>query len=326
MPLFALANAGIAIDGELPRRAYTSPITLGHPARLRASASRSASSAHAWLVTRLSRGRLRPPVGWAAVLGGGTIAGIGFTVSLLIADPRLRRRRSWRRPSSASWPRRVLPRRLTWLVFRVTGAAADAAARSARCSARAEPLIDLSRAGRPRARPHPRARGRAGHPGRVRRLRVPVLRPGRAGRPRAAGRLRRRPLRLAAPAADRRAPARPAGRRGRGGRRPAGRVLGDARPAADHQDALDRADLIGYAGELGLDVDRFTDDLRRHAAAARIAEDVDSRRPERRLRHAHVLRQRPRHYGAYDITALLAAVQEARARLARRSGPDARQV
>ncbi len=39
-----------------------------------------------WLVTRLSRERLRPPVGWASVIGGGAIAGIGFTVSLLIAD------------------------------------------------------------------------------------------------------------------------------------------------------------------------------------------------------------------------------------------------
>ena len=38
-----------------------------------------------WMVTRLSRNRLRPPVGWGAVLGGGTIAGIGFTVALLIA-------------------------------------------------------------------------------------------------------------------------------------------------------------------------------------------------------------------------------------------------
>src|SRR5207245_2575251 len=36
-------------------------------------------------LARLSGGRLRPPVGWAAVAGGGTIAGIGFTVSLLIA-------------------------------------------------------------------------------------------------------------------------------------------------------------------------------------------------------------------------------------------------
>src|SRR5204862_34132 len=29
--------------------------------------------------------RLRPPVGWAAVAASGTVAGIGFTVSLLIA-------------------------------------------------------------------------------------------------------------------------------------------------------------------------------------------------------------------------------------------------
>src|SRR6202043_3935507 len=40
----------------------------------------------AWLVTRLSHGRLRPPVGWGAVAGAGAVAGIGFTVSLLIAS------------------------------------------------------------------------------------------------------------------------------------------------------------------------------------------------------------------------------------------------
>ena len=39
-----------------------------------------------WLATKVSRGRLRPPVGWASVAGAGTIAGIGFTVSILIAD------------------------------------------------------------------------------------------------------------------------------------------------------------------------------------------------------------------------------------------------
>lgn len=42
-------------------------------------------SGAAAVVTRLSAGRIRPPVGWASVLGGGAIAGIGFTVSLLIA-------------------------------------------------------------------------------------------------------------------------------------------------------------------------------------------------------------------------------------------------
>src|SRR4029453_8131537 len=36
------------------------------------------------LVTRLSRGRLRPPVGWAAVLGAGTVAGGGVPLSPLV--------------------------------------------------------------------------------------------------------------------------------------------------------------------------------------------------------------------------------------------------
>ncbi len=84
VPVFALANAGIEIDGSLLARAFTSPITLGvllgyglgKPIGIVGSTA---------LASRLSGGRMRPPVGWGAVAGGGTIAGIGFTVSLLIA-------------------------------------------------------------------------------------------------------------------------------------------------------------------------------------------------------------------------------------------------
>jgi hypothetical protein len=84
VPLFALANAGIAIDADFLSRAFTSPLTLGilfgyvvgKPVGILGSS---------WLLTRLTRGRLQPPVGWAAVAGGGTIAGIGFTVALLVA-------------------------------------------------------------------------------------------------------------------------------------------------------------------------------------------------------------------------------------------------
>ena len=84
VPLFALANAGIAIDSAFLERAMSSPITLGiflgyvvgKPVGI---------VGVTWLVARLSGGRLRPPVGWAAVAAGGTIAGIGFTVALLIA-------------------------------------------------------------------------------------------------------------------------------------------------------------------------------------------------------------------------------------------------
>nr|MDQ3736132.1 Na+/H+ antiporter NhaA [Actinomycetota bacterium] len=84
VPLFALANAGIAIDGGFLERAFSSPITLGILFGYVAGKPLGILGT-SWLVARLSRQRLRPPVGWAAVAGGGTIAGIGFTVSLLVA-------------------------------------------------------------------------------------------------------------------------------------------------------------------------------------------------------------------------------------------------
>ena len=84
VPLFALANAGIAINGAFLARAYTSPVTLGILIGYVAGKPLGITGA-SWLLTRLSRGRLRPPVGWATVAGVGTIAGIGFAVSILIA-------------------------------------------------------------------------------------------------------------------------------------------------------------------------------------------------------------------------------------------------
>jgi protein-disulfide isomerase len=42
-----------------------------------------------------------------------------------------------------------------------------------------------------------------------------------------------------------------------------------------HQQALGDADLIRYAGDLGLDVERFTRELRDHVYAARVHADVD---------------------------------------------------
>jgi Na+/H+ antiporter NhaA len=84
VPLFALANAGIPISGSFLAQGYGSPITLGiivaylvgKPLGIAGSAA---------VVTRASHGRIRPPVGWGSVIGGAAIAGIGFTVSILIA-------------------------------------------------------------------------------------------------------------------------------------------------------------------------------------------------------------------------------------------------
>ncbi|WP_407562596.1 Na+/H+ antiporter NhaA [Streptomyces sp. 184] len=84
VPLFALANTGIQLDGGLLSRAFTSPVTLGILVAYVVGKPLGILGATA-LTAGLSRGRMRPPVGWAAVAGGGTIAGVGFTVALLIA-------------------------------------------------------------------------------------------------------------------------------------------------------------------------------------------------------------------------------------------------
>ena len=44
----------------------------------------------------------------------------------------------------------------------------------------------------------------------------------------------------------------------------------------DHQGALSVRDLVGYAGSLGLDTERFFSDLRGHAGAERVRQDTDS--------------------------------------------------
>ena len=88
----------------------------------------------------------------------------------------------------------------------------------------------------------------------------------------------------------------------------------------DHQDALSPDDLMRYAEQLGLDVDRFSDDLRTHAGAARVAEDVDSADLSGVSGTPTFFVNGRRHHGAYDIATLTAAVRAAGARavLARR--------
>ena len=85
VPLFALANAGIAIDRDFLEQASTSPITLGILFGYALGKPLGIVGA-TWINTRLSGGRLRLPVGWGALAGAGTIAGIGFTVALLVAE------------------------------------------------------------------------------------------------------------------------------------------------------------------------------------------------------------------------------------------------
>ena len=124
VPLFALANAGIAINGGFLAHAYTSPVTLG--ILFGYVAGKPVGVARRLLAgdeADAAAGCGRRSAG-LAVAGGGTIAGIGFTVSLLIASlafhgraaragearrPQRRALARVARPGSSSGRRRCLP-------------------------------------------------------------------------------------------------------------------------------------------------------------------------------------------------------------------------
>ena len=80
------------------------------------------------------------------------------------------------------------------------------------------------------------------------------------------------------------------------------------------QDALSYPALVGYAEQLGLDVERFEKDLRTRSGSARIAQDVDSADLSGVSGTPTFFINDLRHYGAYDIATLSAAVKAARAR------------
>jgi protein-disulfide isomerase len=311
VPLFALSNAGVRISGSFLAAGYRSPVTLGiligyvvgKPIGIIGGC---------WLVNRASRGRLRPPVGWDAVAGAGAIGGIGFTVSLLIATlafdgPRLEQAKlgvlSAALVASAG----------SWLVFRAS-ARLPVRLRARAKQAAAELIVDLAVPVDP-DRDH--IRGPADAPVTVVEYgdfecpycgqAEPAVRELLAGHGDVRYVWRHLPLndvhphaQLAAEAAE------------------AAEAQGAFWPMHDllltRQDRLRAPDLVRHAGELGLDTDRFADDLRRHAGAARVADDVDSADLSAVSGTPTFFINGRRHYGAYDIATLTTAVKAARVR------------
>ena len=83
MPLFALANAGVPLSGDL-RKLVVQPVTLGVIIGLMVGKSLGVTIA-AWLAVRLRLASLPPNVSWQYIHGAGWLAGIGFTMSLFMA-------------------------------------------------------------------------------------------------------------------------------------------------------------------------------------------------------------------------------------------------
>ncbi|HET6743960.1 MAG TPA: DsbA family protein, partial [Kribbella sp.] len=81
-----------------------------------------------------------------------------------------------------------------------------------------------------------------------------------------------------------------------------------------NQDKLQPADMLRYADQLGLDRERLHDEVKRHVAAARVAQDVESADLSGVSGTPTFFINGQRHYGAYDVETLKAAIHVARAR------------
>lgn len=85
VPVFALANAGVAIDSELLERAASSTVTWGVIAGL-VVGKLVGIGAMSLIGVRLGLGRLPGRIRPGELLGGAALGGIGFTISLFVAD------------------------------------------------------------------------------------------------------------------------------------------------------------------------------------------------------------------------------------------------
>ena len=311
VPLFALANAGVALDAGTLANAYTSPITLGILLGYLLGKPLGVVG-FTWLGTRFSRGRLRSPVGWLSLTGGGAAAGIGFTVALLIAtlafDGRALEEAKIGVLSAA-----LCAAAASWGVFRSVRLLPSRLRTPALFGA-AEPIVDLAE---PVDAERDHLRGPREAPVTVVEygdfecpycgLAEPVVRELLAGFGDVRYVWRHLPLTDVHPHAQ---------------------IAAEASEAAaaqgafwemhdillGHQGELRMNHLLGYAEQLRLDVDRFREHLQVRGGANRVAEDVETADLSGVSGTPTFFINGRRHHGAYDIATLSAAVRAAKAR------------
>ena len=85
VPVFALANAGVDLSADLLGRAVSSPLVIGIVLGLVVGKSLGIPIG-SWLATRQWLGGQALSIGWPSLVAASSVAGIGFTMSLLIAE------------------------------------------------------------------------------------------------------------------------------------------------------------------------------------------------------------------------------------------------
>jgi Na+/H+ antiporter NhaA len=312
VPIFALANAGVHINGELLGDAVTSPITLGivfgyvlgKPIGVLAGA---------WLATRSWVTGVRPSLSWPVIAVGGAVGGVGFTVSLLISSKAFEGQQL-EEATIGVLAAAVLASGLATAVTRVIRRL-PAAVRARQLAGTADDLLDLAEPVDPE-RDH--VRGSDDAP-------VTLVEYGDyqcpyCGQAEVAIRelldsfgddlryvWRHLPLNDVHPNAQMAAEAAEAA-----ASQGAFWEMNDKLLA--NQDALTMRDLAQYASELGLDVERFWAELRRREHEPRVAEDVASADASGVAGTPSFFVNGSRYEGAYDVDTLTRVVRMARTR------------
>jgi Na+/H+ antiporter NhaA len=312
VPLFALANAGIHITGRLLGDAIASPITLGILFGYVVGKPLGILGA-SWLASRPALRGPRPFLSWPVLAGGAAVAGIGFTVALLISSlaftgERLDEAKLGVLGSAIGAP--LVAAAVFRLVRRI-----PATVRARQIVATTEDILDLSDDVDP-DRDH--IRGPDDAP-------VTLVEYGDfecpyCGQAESVVRellssfgddlryvWRHLPLTDVHPHAQLAAEASEAAAA-------QGKFWEMYETLLAHQGELTVQDLGRYAEELGLDVDRFWDELRRHEYAERVAEDVASADASGVSGTPTFFINGRRHHGAYDRDTLASAVRAARNR------------
>jgi Na+/H+ antiporter NhaA len=310
VPLFALANLGIHLEGQLLSDAAGSPITLGILFGYVVGKPVGICTA-AWLASRPWLSGLRLSLSWPTIVGGGVVAGIGFTVSLLIASIAF----SGQQLDEARLgilAAAIVASLLSWAIFRAIPRL-PASMRERQPAGAMDALLDLSDEVDPN-RDH--ARGSDDAP-------VTLVEYGDyecpyCGQAETVIRSlltsfgddlryvwRHLPLNDVHPGAQLAAEAaEAAGAQGQFWEMH-DRLL-------DHQVELFPTDLARHANDLGLDMRRFWNEMRRREYAERIAEDVTSADLSGVAGTPTFFINGTRHQGAYDIDTLSDAVRRAR--------------
>ncbi len=312
LPLFALGNAGLHVTGSLLDTALGSPVflgialgyLLGKPAGIVCGS---------WLATRPALRGPRPLISGPILTAAGTCAGVGFTVSLLISSLAFRGL-LLSEAKLAALSTVLLAPLLTWLALAFVKRL-PSAVRARQIGRTAEDIPDLVEDVDPE-RDHIRGPDDApvtlleygdfecpycGHAEQV--IRELLTAAGSDVR----YVWRHLPLNDVHPSAQLAAEAAEAA-----AAQGSFWEMHDA--LLEHQGELRPPDLARYAGELGLDVERFKENLRDHAYAGHVLADVASADESGVSGTPTFFINGRRHYGVYDIDTLTDAVKAAKRR------------